>query len=69
MHLLPFGWYSEDIFALIDLADVASGIIAGCLHRETGTTLGGHDLVGERALFQVAVLYAEPNQTAIGGEQ
>ena len=69
MHLLPFGWYSEDIFALIDLADVASGIIAGCLQRETGTTLGGYDLVGEKAVFQVAVLYAEPNQTAIGGEQ
>lgn len=63
VHLRPVIWYSEDVFALTDLADVAFGIILGCVQRETGTTLGGFDVVGEDAVFRVFVSYVEPNQT------
>ena len=55
VRLLPLSSYSEDIFALINVADTAAGIIAECLQWETGTTLGGRDQVGQRAVFQVVV--------------
>ena len=57
MNLLPLYSNSEDVFALIDLANIASDIIAKCRQRDTGTTLGGNDLVGQRAAFLVLVAY------------
>ena len=67
VHVIPLGWYSEDVFALSDLADVASGIISGCMQRETGATLGGHDMIGDKSVFQVYVGFVEPNQTGNTG--
>ena len=53
---------SEDIFAIIDVADIAVDIISACYQAGTGTTLGGRDLVGPKAEFQVVVAYVEPNR-------
>ena len=62
VYLLPVDRHSEDTFTLIDLANTASGIIGVCRQWETGTTLGGSDLVGPKAVFQIVVAYVEPNQ-------
>lgn len=53
---------SEDVFALMEVADIAIHIMAACFRAGTGTTLGGRDLVGPKAEFQVVVAYVEPNQ-------
>ena len=55
-------WASEDIFALIDVAGIAIEIMATCFQVGTGTTLGGRELVGPKAEFEVVIAYVEPNQ-------
>ena len=55
-------WDSVDIFALIEVAEVAVEIMAACFQAGTGTTLGGQDLVGPKAEFGVVVAYVEPNR-------
>lgn len=69
MNLVPLYTHSEDIFALIDMANTASNIIAGCRQRETDITLGGNDLVGQKFVFLVLVAwaYVESNQTGNRG--
>ena len=62
MLIVSSRWDSEDIFALIDVASLAIDIIAECMQAWTGTTLGGRDLVGPKAEFQVIVAFVEPNQ-------
>ena len=53
---------SLDIFAMIDVADTAVDIMTACYQARTSTTLGGRDVVGPKAEFQVIVAYVEPNQ-------
>ncbi len=69
MLLVPSAWDSTDDFALIDIALIVGHIIAQCLHMETGTTLGGRDFVGPKAVFQVVVEYVELNKVVIGDER
>ena len=61
--LVPSLRDSTDVFALMDIAQKATSIIARCIQRETGTTRGGTELVGPKAEFQVFVTYVEPNQS------
>ena len=69
VNLLPIHAHTEDTFALIDLANTASNIIAACRMGQTGFTLGGNDSVGQKAEFLVLVAwsYVEPIQTGNRG--